>query len=262
MQFHLILTALSKGNFIPANYSYPLSAAIYRIIAKGDAQYASFLHEKGYGRGFKFFTFSQISCPFTIEGDRFRLMSNELSFNVAFHLPQAMESFVKGLFQSEQIDIADKKSKASFAVKSVESLPNPLQQHSENAMVSIRLKPLSPIVAGVQNNKGNYDFLSPHDSRFTESLIYNWRSKIATCYNDAIGTAALLMMEVIPAKQPFKSRLITIKADTPEQTKIRGWMNFTLKVTAERRFVELLLNAGVGVYNSMGSGCVGVKMGD
>lgn len=70
------------------------------------------------------------------------------------------------------------------------------------------------------------------------------------------------MMEVIPAKQPFKSRLITIKADTPEQTKIRGWMNFTLKVTAERRFVELLLNAGVGVYNSMGSGCVGVKMGD
>jgi CRISPR-associated endoribonuclease Cas6 len=57
---------------------------------------------------------------------------------------------------------------------------------------------------------------------------------------------------------PFQSRLITIKADTPEATRIRGWMNFGLKVTGERRFVELLINAGAGVYNAQGMGYVEV----
>jgi len=243
-------------SILPVNYTYPLSAAIYRIIAKGDAEYASYLHTNGYGKGFKFFTFSQISCPFRIEDDRIRLLSDQLSFQVAFHLPQAMESFIKGLFQSEQIDIADKTSRVSFRVQSVESLPDPLKSYNEHEIVEMQLKPLSPIVAGLQNEKGYYDFLSPDDPRFTKSLIYNWRNKTATCYDEQTASSALLMMEIIPMKEPFKSRLITIKAGTPEETKIRGWMNFGLKVIGERRFVELLMNGGVGVYNSMGCGCV------
>lgn len=258
MQFKITLKALEQNSTVPINYQYPLSAAIYHIIAKGDAEYASFLHETGYGKGFKLFTFSQLNVPFKIEGDRLKLLSNEVNFQVAFHLPQAMESFVKGLFQSEQIDIVDKKSKMSFAVKSVESLPNLLQQYTENEIVNITVRPLSPIVAGLQNEKGNYDFLSPEDPRFIESLIYNWRSKIGTCFDPATGSGASLMTEVILMKQSPKSRLITIKADTDAETKIRGWMNFELKVTGEKRFVELMMNAGVGVYNSMGCGCVEV----
>lgn len=256
MRFKLSLERRA-GDLLPINYQYPLSAAIYRIIAKGDEAYANMLHEQGYGKGFKLFTFSQINTPFKIEGDRLRLLGSEANFQIAFHLPQAMESFVKGLFQSEEIVIADKHSKVSFTVKSIESLPNPLQQYKENEIVSISLKPLSTVVAGLQNEKGNYDFLSPEDPRFVESLKYNWHSKIATCYDLVTGSSALLMMELLPMKNPPKSRLITIKADTDQETKIRGWMNFELKVTAEKRFVELLMNAGVGVYNSMGCGCVG-----
>lgn len=258
VRFLITLNTCHPHRYIPVNYAYPLSAALYKIIAKGDAEYASFLHETGYGKGFKLFTFSQISCPFKIENDRMRLLGNELSFQAAFHLPQAMESFVKGLFRSEQIDIADKKSRTGFTVKSVESLPDPLAGYKAHEIISVQLKPLSPVVAGLQNEKRHYDFLSPGDARFTGSLVYNWRNKISTCYDAAIGSGALLMIETIPVKDPFKSRLITIKADTPEETKIRGWMNFGVKVTGERRFVELLLNVGVGVYNSQGMGCVEV----
>lgn len=241
---------------IPINYQYPLSAALYKIIAKGDADYAAFLHESGYGKGFKLFTFSQINCPFKIQGDRLQLLSNELTFQVAFHLPQAMESFVKGLFRSEKIDIADKKSKASCAVSSIESLPDSLQLHQPNEIISVLLKPLSPVVAGIQNEKGNYVFLSPEDNSFAKSIIYNWRNKIETCYDSNASSPAILLAETVLHKDAPKSRLITIKADTASQTKIRGWMNFALKVTAEKRFIELLLNAGCGVYNSMGCGCV------
>lgn len=259
MKFRITLYLIDRDRAaIPVNYQYPVSAAIYRIIAKGDREYAAFLHGQGYGKGFKLFTFSQLNAPFRIEGDRLILSGNEVSFQIAFHLPQAMESFVKGLFQSEHIDIADKKSRASFTVKSVESLPDPLQRYKDNEIINVPLKPLSPVVAGLQNEKGHYDFLSPDDVHFTESLIYNWRNKIETCYNAETASSALLMIEIVPMRTPFKSRLITIKSGTPEETKIRGWMNFGLKVTGERRFVELLLNAGAGVYNSQGMGFVEV----
>jgi CRISPR-associated endoribonuclease Cas6 len=259
MQLLLTLSSFSKEACIPINYQYPLSSAIYRIIAKGNAEYANFLHETGYGKGFKLFTFSQLNVPFKVTGDRLRLLGSEVSFLVAFHLPQALENFVKGLFQSEQIDIADKRSRAGFTVKSVESLSNPLQQYRENEIINIHLNPLSPVVAGLHNEKGNYDFLSPEDSRFTECLVYNWRSKIAACYDEETAASALLMVQLFLSKKPFKSRLITIKAGTPEETKIRGWMNFGLKVTGERRFVELLMNSGCGIYNSViGGGCLEV----
>lgn len=258
MVFNITLNHIGKlPGIIPVNYAYPLSSALYRIIAKGNSGYASFLHETGYGKkGLKLFTFSQINCPFKIEGDRMYLLDNELLFQAAFHLPPAAENFIKGLFLSETIDIADKISRGCFTVKSVESLPDPLHQYKENEIISVQLKPLSPLVAGIPNEQGNYDFLAPGDPRFAGSIAHNWRTKITACYGETTASAALLVAEVAPMQQPFKSRLITIKANTPEQTKIRGWYNFRLKVTAEKRFVELLLNAGSGVYNAMGCGCV------
>lgn len=243
---------------IPINNQYPVSSAIYRIMAKGDAEYARFLHEQGYGKGFKFFTFSALSCPFTVEGDRLRLHKNELSFFVSFHLPEASQHFIKGLFQSERLTIADRKSKAEFQIASVEAMPNPLKDYGENQLASLDLRPLSPVVAGIKNEKGNYDFLEPQDERFAQSLLYNWREKIRSCYDEGTAREAVLTAAVSLLKNPPKSRLITIKADTPEQTKIRGWVNFGLNVTAERRFLELLLNCGAGLYNAMGMGCMGL----
>lgn len=283
MQFKIRLKTTDRSSIIPINYQYPLSAVLYKIIAKGDQDYADFLHDTGYGRGFKFFTFSDIRCPFEIKGDRLHLRKDEFTVTVCFHVPEAMESFIKGLFASETIDIADRKSKASFQVTSVESLPHPLALHKDNEIVSIQLKPLSPIVSGIPNDKGNDDYLDPNDPRFVENLIYNWRSKIVACYDEVTANGALLIMEVKKSSSKItqktiikgvsssnspkiiknnvpKSRLITIKADTKEETKIRGWVNFELKVTAEKRFVELLLNGGTGLYNAQGMGCVAVNI--
>ncbi len=82
MRFGITMTSNFRHT-IPMKYQYPLSAAIYKIIAKGDSEYASFLHEAGYRIGFKLFSFSQINCPFNIQGDRMQLLSTELTFQVA-----------------------------------------------------------------------------------------------------------------------------------------------------------------------------------
>lgn len=60
MIFQLILNKNKSNAVIPINYQYPLSAAIYKILQKGDSEYAQFLHEEGYGKGYKFFTFSDL----------------------------------------------------------------------------------------------------------------------------------------------------------------------------------------------------------
>ncbi len=246
-----------KGQEIPINYQYPLSAALYRIIAKGNAEYASFLHETGYGKGFKFFSFSQIHSPFKIVGSRMQLTHDFLYFYVSFHLPQAMESFVKGLFKSEEIVIADKESKGIFKVKSITSIQNPLQDYKDTQIVNITLKPDAPLVSGIKNENGHYTFLAPTETEFIEALLYNWRQKITTAYDAVTGSGALLLMELDNIAKA-KSRLITIKAATKAETKVRGWMNFELQITAEKRFVELLLNAGIGLYNAQGFGFLNV----
>lgn len=87
-----------EGAEIPINYQYSLSAAIYRIIQKGDVYYSFYLREFGFKKGESLFTFSQIKVPFTYVDDRLILRKNTISITVAFHLPEKMKTFVSELF--------------------------------------------------------------------------------------------------------------------------------------------------------------------
>ncbi|GAA4317889.1 CRISPR-associated endoribonuclease Cas6 [Compostibacter hankyongensis] len=265
MRFNLTLNTQENNSLLPANYQYPLSAAIYRIIQRGDAAYASFLHDKGYQqagslKAFKLFTFSSLKIPFKIEGDRFRLLSDRAELVVCFHLPEAAEHFIKGLFQSQTIEIADKKSRVCFIVEQVQALPSPCPSLKETDTAHCLLHPLSPVVCGLKNDRGYYDFLSPEHPDFVQLLLYNWKEKYKTVYGSESADAVFANagMEVVFCKKPPKSRLITIKSGTPEETKIRGFVNFGLRVQGTAEALELLLNGGAGLYNSLGMGCIGV----
>jgi CRISPR-associated endoribonuclease Cas6 len=258
----LLTLQAKKGNIIPVNYQYPLSAIIYKILDSADQNYARFLHDTGYQKAgslksFKFFTFSNLKAPFKIQNDRLFFRNSELELLVSFHLPLAAENFIKGLFQNQEIDIADKKSKAIFTVSRIETLPL-FSKPASQPIQEIILTPMSPVVSGMKNEKGNYDFLSPDDSEFTKMLLYNWREKYAVLNGaeQAEATMANAEITILPDKIPPKSRLITIKANTPAETKIRGFLNFQMQVKAPTNALKLLLNSGAGLYNSLGFGYV------
>lgn len=261
MRFKINLVTNEINGVIPINYQYPLSAVIYKILAKGDAGYAGFLHEKGYGKGFKFFTFSDLDFKYERKDDRFILKNPEVFLTVCFHLPEASRVFVEGLFKSEEVVIADKKSKAVFAVESIISLNNPLKEMDERRMQQILVKPASMIISGIKKEDGKYEFLNPDDLRFGDGLLYNWQNKIEACYGKEAADEAILMIEIEKYKQPFRSRLVTIKADTSEETQLRGYLNFKLKLTAEHRYLDLILNAGLGLYSAQGMGCLEIIEG-
>ena len=257
MRFKIELYRI-EGDKLPINYQYPLSAAIYKILAKGDADYAQFLHESGYGKGYKFFTFSDLKLKFKLEGDRMQLLEDKLSFYVHFHLPEASRNFVEGLFKSENIVIADKNSKVVFQVQSIISLDNPLKEFSPQELMEVIVKPSSAIVTGVKNERGHYDYLLPDDKEFLPSLIYGWRNKIRDAYDVEIAEQAILSIELEYYQNPFRTRLVHIKSDSQAATKIRGSLNYKLKLRAERRFIELILNAGLGLYSAQGMGSLEV----
>ena len=122
MRFKLTLTTTDRFPELTLNYQYPLSAIIYKILKRADEEYALFLHEQGYRHGsktFKFFTFSDLRTPFTIRGDRLVMQTNQAELIVCFHLPGAAETFIRGLFLNQQIEIADCRSKVAFTVEQV-----------------------------------------------------------------------------------------------------------------------------------------------
>lgn len=259
MRLLLHLNTLFSSNILPVNYQYCTSAVIYRIIESADAEYAQFLHNDGYGEGlkrFKLFTFSDISTPFKINGDRLHLTTNQAKLIVCFHLPKAAENFIRGLFINQRIEIADKKSKVVFSISQVETIPSGIEQL--DGINEISVKPVSPLVCGEKLENGNYEYLSPEDNRFILSFIFNWKEKYKTLYGEESCAKIFSGVSVEPIynKLPPKSRLITIKADTPAETKIRGFVNFSLKIKADASALELLLNAGAGLYNSQGMGCL------
>ncbi len=128
MRFKLSLQT-NPGAFIPFNYQYPLSSAIYKIIQSADAEFAAFLHNTGYGEGykqFKLFTFSDIKTPFQKRGDRMQLITGEAELIICFYMPVAAENFIKGLFMNQHLEIADAGSKTGFTITAVESYRRPL----------------------------------------------------------------------------------------------------------------------------------------
>ncbi len=257
MRFQLTLECKTFPALLPVNYQYPLSAVIYKIIQNADADFAAFLHETGYGKGFKLFTFSDIITPFKMKGDRMQLLTNKAMLHICFYLPDAAENFIKGLFMSQEIEIGDKISRAGFHVSQIESIAEDLNAAENKKII---LQPLSPIVAGIKNENGNYTFLDPRDPGYSSCLLYNWLQKYKTINGASDSVIEKLkdkiQLRVLSFSNPPQSRLITIKTGSPEETKIRGFKKFRIEVLASQELLEIALGAGMGLYNAQGMGCV------
>lgn len=264
MQFKLTLGG-TRGQLIPINYQYPLSACIYKIIEKADAAYSLFLHETGHRaedrlKSFKLFTFSNLSMPCRRIDDRLQILSTQTELQISFHIPETAEKFVIGIFKDQHIEIADRNSKANFTVNGVEALPGISHNHPDpEEIIQVPLQPLSPIVVGYKNERNHYTYLSPEDPDFIHWLLHNIAEKM-----EAVGMDTALMEKVYVEtswnQYGPKSRLIAIKAGTAAETKVRGFTQFYLKITAPACVVQLMVDAGLGLYNAQGMGCVGVNL--
>lgn len=260
MRFILKLqTEVQTGATVTLNYQYPLSAAIYKIIERADKDYAHFLHNTGYqhnNKTFKFFTFSDLRTPFHIKGDRLIMNSNTAELTICFHIPDAAENFVKGIFTHQQLVIADKFSKTVFTIQQVVAEKNTDISSTEEVL----LQPMSPVVVGKKKEDGFYQYLSPEDEMYATLLAANLVEKYAAVggTEDTAKLKQRITIEPVLFKNAPRHRLLAIKEGTAAETKVRGYDKFRLRIKAPIPMIELALNAGIGMHNAMGMGCVGV----
>jgi CRISPR-associated endoribonuclease Cas6 len=255
MRIRLTFQLSGISRTIPVNYNYELSAWIYSLIRQADSIYADFLHNQGYdyrGKQFKFFTFSALHIPrYHIAGDRLEILCPEISLTLSFLVEQASEKFITGLFENQHLRLGDKISQADLLVRQVESLPWELKGET------LRFRTLSPLVVSRKNDRGLDDYLSPVEPDFEKLLLKNLLDKylaggnpIPASWQDYPFGFKLL------TGQPKEKRII-LKAHTPQQTKIKGYL-FHFELTAPATLLEVGYLAGLGRYNAEGFGCVEV----
>lgn len=247
---------------MPFNYQYPLSSAIHSIMRKSDAKFASFFHDVGYGpERYKLFTFSDISIPFTSKGDRMLLLGQSGILRICFHIPEAAENFIKGIFLNERISIGDKTSQVIFRVQEIENCLITLPPSAED-IITVVVQPISPLVVSGRRPEKSApcEYYSPYQLPFIDRLIFSWIQKYKAISGETDTTIQILrdqiQAEILFFGNPPVERRITIKDGRDDAQKIRGYTRFGLKLTAPKKMINLALNSGLGIKNSIGMGCI------
>ena len=267
MRFKLYLRPTVQHQKLIFNYQYPLQAWLYGRLHTADAEYARFLHEKGYkiaegNKTFKHFTFSSLlnvkTAPIK-KGDSYMILKNDVvEWVVSFCVDKAAESFVVGLFQNQQLSIYNRDHRADFVVERVESVPSPAFGNA------CTFRTISPLVLAEKLN-GIDQYLSPSDEAFARSFAVNLWDKYRSLQAEPVmqlgfeAALHLVKFELLSEPDRIKKRGFLAKEGKENlQTKVIGYHNFTFKVTAPPELLEVGYLGGFGKYCSMGCGCADV----
>ena len=241
-----------NGGDIPINYQYQLRSAIFKILSASDPNFSLWLHDYGYnqkGKRFKMFTFSNLIVPCVIDNSGKRLIPkrDKALLYIGFADEHVSKTFLKGAFLNETIRIADKHSGMEFKIVEIQML-RPLEYHPDKIFET-----LSPICVSCRNESGKMDYLSPEDSRYEQGLLTGLISRYSALYGHPYEEEKYCRIEIIGQ---IKSRLITIKEGSPEQTRVRGY-SYRFKIDLPPELMEIAYNGGLGEKGSMGFGMIG-----
>ncbi|WP_321437024.1 CRISPR-associated endoribonuclease Cas6 [uncultured Bacteroides sp.] len=254
MQFKIILNTEKHafGNALPLNYQYELSAVIYKILSSASEEYASWLHDNGFtldGKRFKLFTYSRLFIPsYAIDKKRARIIINSdaVEWYVSFLPEESTEKFVQGVFMNQTFQLGNQSDLVQFHVQSIEVLPAP---QFEDEMI---FETLSPICISQHEDSGKTSYLSPSDEWAEESILSSLLNRYQAFYGIPYAGAQDFRFNVLNTP---KSVLITFKANTPEETKVRGYM-CRFKIKADKELMKIMYESGVGMKGSQGWGMV------
>jgi CRISPR-associated endoribonuclease Cas6 len=257
MRFKLLLNIHQNvfGNALPLSYQYELSAYIYHTLAKGNADYAEWLHQNGFRyeeKPFRLFTFSNLLIPqISIDKEHGRLLLNSdtATLIISFLPERSTEEFVKGVFAEQVFTLGDKVSKVQFTVQQVEVLPTP------DFNGELRGETLSPLCLSTKNDEGKIHYFSAADPEAGGAIVNNLINKYAAFYGTPYSGSMDFEWETL--SEP-RSKLITIKSGSAQQTKIKASLcRFRFK--ADNELLKIAYETGIGEKGSQGFGCITVN---
>ena len=235
----------TSNGVIPINYNYYLSSLIYSLVASINKELASSIHEKGFGKGFKFFTFSQLFFRnFRVEGERIKIFEGVGWWYVSSVVEELIECLFSSLSRRKDIKIAN----TSFKISEVRILP---PKHFGSRERFRMLSPLALSVPVKKNKKLYHNYLTPYDPEFTRRFSENLVRKYKALY----GQTPSGDVKIIPDWDYIKSRRRITKLLNYKGVKIKASI-FPFEIAGDPGLIKLGYEAGFGEFNSMGFGMV------
>ena len=253
----LLLTLHHRRNqVLPINYQYLISAWVYQTLSNADEKYATQLHQHGYdfgGKQYKLFTFSGLHprwFDINKKAKTFILSQAPTRLELSFHIDEAIQHFVIGLFKDQQFSLSSGSFHADFEVSGIQILPKPVFHNS----MQFRLMTPLCISRKVEGTK-HAVFQSPENEGYVELLLKNLLRKQQATFQQTVGVAQNTVEIDFPYSFELltkpKSKLFTIKG-----IQIRGFL-FDFEIRAPAELLTLGFFAGFGEKNSsLGMGMV------
>jgi CRISPR-associated endoribonuclease Cas6 len=261
MRFRLTLNNPTDNTLIGWNYNYLIMAWIYQKLEAADPDYAAFLHQEGYqsqenSKKFKYMGFSPLHFEktrgqYTPAGAKGLIIhARQLYLDLSFYMSKAAESFILGVFRDQRMLLYNDRFRAEFQIAQVASLPEP------EFSPTMHYAAWAPMLVEQQTKSKKYgDYLPPDHPEFGKLLAINLSDK----YFNAIGKRVLpeeIRFELKSSPQTIKSRKISIKENSYEETELKGYLNFDLTLKAPVEVQKCGYYSGFGRYNVQGMGMV------
>jgi CRISPR-associated endoribonuclease Cas6 len=263
MRFRLTLHNPSSATPMAYNYNYLLMSWIYIRLQLADENYSKWLHQEGYqdkltGKRFKYFTYS----PFFYDGGRnnytalkgselMTIHAKTLYLDLSFYIDAAAEKFIVGVFRDQKLELFNDRFRAEFTITQISTLPEPKFEET------MEYKALSPMCI-MDMSKNRDRELSPIDPKFAELFALNLQSKYEIYANEKVAIKDIDFQLSTDAKY-LKSKLWTIKEKSKAESTIKGYENFSFKLTAPVEVQKIAYFGGFGRYCSDGMGFCELK---
>lgn len=219
---------------IPLNYNYQVQSTIYKIL-QYNPQYASFIHDIGYGRQntpFRLFTFGKIKGDYTIK-DKKMWIAGDIQIEIRSVSEDFCNILKEALLASQKIKLFN----SELRIKMIE-LDHYIVTKSE-----VKIITSSPIVAKSSDEQNRSFYFSPAEEEFQQLINHNFRNKYYAYSNHETDAEIKIVSLNKSQKVVTKYKEIWINA-------YRG--KFLL--TGEAWALDFLYQTGIGSHSSQGFG--------
>lgn len=253
MRFKLVLHIDKKyGNRLPFNYQYEQMAVIYKILSLSSESYANWLHDNGFeldGKQFKLFTYSSLIIPsrwLDKEHGCLHINSDTVEWYISFLPEKSTRQFIQGIFMEQTFQLGNRQNVVQFKVQSVEMLP------ALDCEEEAEFRTLSPMCISRREENGKTVYLSPVDPYAKGAILMSLLNRYVAYYGKPYQG---ILNYDFTVTNVLKSKLITIKADTPQQTRVKGFLcEFRMK--APKELMNIMYESGIAEKGSSGFGMV------
>jgi CRISPR-associated endoribonuclease Cas6 len=260
MRFRLTLNNPTNNTLISWNYNYLISSWIYSKLETADPEYAMFLHQEGYqsdenNKKFKYMTFSPFhfekkSGQFTAAGSKGLIIhAPQFYLDLSFYVPKAAEKFILGVFRDQRLSLYNDRFRAEFQISQISTLPEP------EFSPLMHFRAWAPINISKKREGERDEYLRPDQEGFAELLALNLSDKYFNATGRRVEPDEIqFVFKTDPSK--IKSRKISIKEMSKQETEIRGFLNFEFQLKAPVEVQKCGYYSGFGRFNVQGMGMV------